>query len=112
MEQATTGRPLLPRREDDVPVDAFLAGRLCFSGDMLSKVKTRLNRAPRVGERVAIYATGAYSADHFASNSCGFPLPAKVAVRRDGTVEVWRRAQTFEDVFGPLGAPPSSETAR
>ncbi len=103
---------VLPRREDDVPVDAFLAGRLCFSGDMLSKVKTRLNRAPRVGERVAIYATGAYSADHFASNSCGFPLPAKVAVRRDGTVEVWRRAQTFEDVFGPLGAPPSSETAR
>jgi diaminopimelate decarboxylase len=100
---------VLPRRADDEPVDAFLAGRLCFSGDMLSKVKVRLNRAPSVGERMVIYSTGAYSADHFASNSCGFPLPAKVAVRRDGSVEVWRRAETFEDVFGPLGFPQGSE---
>ncbi|MDD4903631.1 MAG: hypothetical protein PHX77_03940 [Candidatus Bipolaricaulis sp.] len=91
---------VLPRRADDRPVDAFLAGRLCFSGDMISKVKVRLNRAPRVGERVAIYFTGAYSADHFASNSCGFPLPAKVAVDVAGDLEVWRRPQRFEDVFG------------
>jgi len=91
---------VLPKREDDDPVETFLAGRLCFSGDMLSKVKVRLNRAPRVGERLAIYLTGAYSADHFASNSCGFPLPAKVALAGDGRVDVWRRAETFEDVFG------------
>lgn len=94
---------VLPRRGDDEPIEAFLAGRLCFSGDMLSKVKVRLNRAPRPGERAAVYLTGAYSADHFASNSCGFPLPAKVAVRGDGAVEVWRRAQTFEDVFPDVG---------
>ncbi len=93
---------VLPRRTDDRPVDAFLAGRLCFSGDMISKVKVRLNRAPRVGERVAIYFTGAYSADHFASNSCGFPLPAKVAVDVAGNLELWRRPQSFEDVFAAL----------
>ncbi len=95
---------VLPRRASDRPVDAFLAGRLCFTGDMLSKVKVRLNRAPRPGERVVIYQTGAYSADHFASNSCGFPRPGKVAVARDGHVEIWRRPETFEDVFGPLDA--------
>ena len=95
---------VLPRRASDQPVDAFLAGRLCFTGDMLSKVKVRLNRAPRPGERVVIYQTGAYSADHFASNSCGFPRPGKVAVARDGHVEIWRRPETFEDVFGPLDA--------
>jgi diaminopimelate decarboxylase len=93
---------VLPRRSDDEPVEAFLAGRLCFSGDMLSKVKVRLNRAPRPGERIVLYATGAYSADHFASNSCGFPLPGKVAIDRDGCVETWRRAETFEDVFGSI----------
>jgi diaminopimelate decarboxylase len=92
---------VLPRRADDEPVDAFLAGRLCFSGDMVSKVKVRLNRAPRVGERVVLYSTGAYSADHFASNSCGFPLPGKVAIDGHGRLEVWRRPETFENVFGP-----------
>jgi diaminopimelate decarboxylase len=92
---------ILPRRDDDVPVEAFLAGRLCFSGDMISKVKVRLNRPPRVGERIALFATGAYSADHFASNSCGFPRPGKVAIDAGGELEVWRRPETFEDVFGP-----------
>jgi diaminopimelate decarboxylase len=92
---------ILPRRDSDEPVEAFLAGRLCLSGDMISKVKVRLNRAPRPGERIVLYATGAYSADHFASNSCGFPRPGKVAIDADGRLEVWRRPETFEDVFGP-----------
>ena len=96
---------VLPRRADDEPVEAFLAGRLCFSGDMLSKVKVRLNRAPRVGERMAVYFTGAYSADHFASNSCGFPLPGKIAIDQSGHTTVWRRPETFEDVFGQPAEP-------
>jgi len=91
---------VLPQAPDDVPIEAFLAGRLCFSGDMISKVKISLNRLPRRGERFALYATGAYSADHFASNSCGFPRPGKIALRTDGTVEVWRKPERFEDVFG------------
>lgn len=90
-----------PERSDDRPSEAFLAGRLCFSGDMISKAKVRLNRLPRRGELMIIYGTGAYSADHFASHSCGFPRPAKVAAHTDGSVEVWRRAETLEDVFGP-----------
>jgi len=91
---------VLPRRPDDSPADAFLAGRLCFSGDMISKATVELNRLPAAGERCVVYHTGAYSADHFASNSCGFPLPAKVAIRSDGTAELWRAPQTFTDVFG------------
>ena len=95
---------VLPRRPGDRPVEAFLAGRLCFSGDMISKAKIELNRLPHPGERCVIYHTGAYSADHFASNSCGFPRPAKVAVLADGTAELWRAAERFEDVFGPTGS--------
>jgi len=94
---------VLPLQEDDEAVDAFLAGRLCFSGDMISKAKVHLNRLPKRGDAFVIYHTGAYGADHFASNSCGFPRPGKVAIREDGTVEVWRRPQSFEDVFGSSG---------
>ena len=95
---------VLPRRDDDHADEAFLAGRLCFSGDMISKAKIDLNRRPRRGERFVLYHTGAYCADHFASNSCGFPRPAKVAIREDGTLEVWRPAETFENVFGEPSA--------
>jgi diaminopimelate decarboxylase len=91
---------VLPRAPDDRPAEAYLAGRLCFSGDMISKAKVLLNRLPAPGERFAIYHTGAYGADHFASHSCGFPRPAKVAIREDGTAELWRRPDQFEDVFG------------
>jgi diaminopimelate decarboxylase len=94
---------VLPRRSDDRLVEAFLAGRLCFSGDMISKARVELNRLPAPGELCAIYHTGAYSADHFASNSCGFPLPAKVAILSDGTAELWRAPETFADVFGHAG---------
>jgi len=91
---------VLPRRESDVPETAFLAGRLCFSGDMISKAKVKLNRLPRRGERFVLYHTGAYSADHFASNSCGFPRPAKVAIRPGGTAELWRAPETYGSVHG------------
>jgi diaminopimelate decarboxylase len=91
---------VLPTRSSDEPTEAFLAGRLCFSGDMISKAKVRLNRLPKRGERFVLYQTGAYGADHFASNSCGFPRPGKVAVREDGAIEIWRRPERFEDVFG------------
>ncbi len=89
-----------PRHDGDEPVDAFLAGRLCFSGDMISKAKVSLNRRPERGERFVIFHTGAYGADHFASNSCGFLRPAKVAIRADGVAELWRRPERFEEIFG------------
>jgi len=94
---------VLPKRPDDPGAEAFLAGRLCFSGDMISKIKISLNRLPERGERFVIYHTGAYGADHFAGHSCGFPRPGKVAIREDGTAEVWRRPDRFEDVFGSAG---------
>ncbi|MCK5827782.1 hypothetical protein KAH43_04575, partial [Candidatus Bipolaricaulota bacterium] len=91
---------VLPTQDDDEPVDAFLAGRLCFSGDMISKTKVTLNRLPKRGERFVLFHTGAYGADHFASNSCGFLRPGKVAIRPDGRAEVWRKPERFDDIFG------------
>jgi diaminopimelate decarboxylase len=94
---------VVPEGEDDRPVEAFLAGRLCFSGDMISMAKVEMNRLPQRGELILIHCTGAYSADHFASNSCGFPRPAKVAIHKSGAIEVWRDGERFEKVFPPLG---------
>lgn len=90
---------VVPKKASDEPTEAFLAGRLCFNGDMISVAKVRLNRLPERGELVLIHFTGAYGADHFASNSCGFPRPAKIAIREDGAIEVWRRPEKFSDVF-------------
>jgi len=94
---------VLPQRPTDDPAEAFLAGRLCFSGDMVSKTKVKLNRFPKRGERFAIFHTGAYGADHFASNSCGFLRPGKIAIRSDGTAELWRKPEAFTDIFGDSG---------
>jgi len=91
---------VLPRRTSDEPIEAFLAGRLCFSGDMISKAKATLNRLPARGDRFVLYYTGAYNADHFASNSCGFPRPGKVAVHADGGAELWRAPESFESLYG------------
>ena len=67
---------------------------------MISKAKVPLNRLPRRGERFVLFHTGAYSADHFASNSCGFLRPGKVAIRSNGKAEVWRKPEAFEEIFG------------
>jgi len=87
-----------PPREDDHPVEVFIGGRLCFTGDMISKIKIPLNRLPKRGELLVVGLTGAYCADHFASNSCGFPRPAKIAVKADGDIEVWRPAETYRSI--------------
>ena len=91
---------VLPSQPNDEPIEAFLAGRLCFSGDMISKTKVQLNRLPQRGERFVLFHTGAYSADHFASNSCGFLRPGKVAIRSNGKAEVWRKPEAFGEIFG------------
>jgi diaminopimelate decarboxylase len=90
---------VLPELDSDKQIEAFIGGRLCFTGDMISKAKIKLNRLPHRGELLAIYHTGAYCADHFSSNSCGYSLPAKVAVDGQHQDEVWRERQGFNDVF-------------
>ena len=90
---------VIPEMSSDQSVDVFLAGQLCFSGDMISKVRVELNRMPKRGDLIVIHHTGAYCADHFASNCCGFPRPAKIALNEDGSVQVWRQADNFKTVF-------------
>lgn len=86
-------------RRDPGPFEAFVAGNLCFSGDMLAKYKVSLQRRPERGDVVLIHDTGSYGPQFFASNANSFPRPARVLVESGGKLTVMRRRDTYEDIF-------------
>jgi diaminopimelate decarboxylase len=67
-------------RKDRRPYRAFVAGRLCFSGDMLSRYRVAFPRKPVPGDIAVIEKTGAYAPHFFASRANGFPLPVRILV--------------------------------
>jgi diaminopimelate decarboxylase len=67
-----------PGRKDRRPFRAFVAGRLCFSGDLLSRYRVAFPRKPNPGDIAVIHKTGAYAPTFFGSRANGFPLPACV----------------------------------
>jgi len=82
--------------EEGETFETFVAGNLCFTGDLLCKIKNKLVRKPKKGDYLLFYDTGAYS-DFFASNANLFPRPAKVMVAKDGTHKLLVER---EDLFG------------
>ena len=71
-------------RKDRRPFRAFVAGRLCFSGDLLSRYLVSFPRKPIRGDIAVIEKTGAYAPTFFASRANGFPLTAQVLVTAGG----------------------------
>ncbi len=67
-------------RKDRRPFRAFVAGRLCFSGDLLSRYLVSFPRKPIHGDIAVIEKTGAYAPTFFASRANGFPVPANVLI--------------------------------
>ncbi|MFQ6063739.1 MAG: diaminopimelate decarboxylase family protein [Methanosarcinales archaeon] len=78
--------------------ETFVAGNLCFTGDLLFKVKNKLVRKPKRGDYLLFYDTGAY-ADFFASNANSFPRPAKVMVAKDGKHRLLVKREDLFEVF-------------
>lgn len=68
------------QRKDRRPFKAFVAGHLCFSGDMLSRYPVFFPRKPVRGDIAVIEKTGAYAPSFFASSANGFPLPVQVVI--------------------------------
>lgn len=85
--------------EEGEHFETFVAGNLCFTGDLLCKIKSKLIKKPRRGDYLLFYDTGAYS-DFFASNANSFPRPAKVVVTKDGTCKLLVRREDFSEIFG------------
>jgi diaminopimelate decarboxylase len=78
--------------------ETFIAGNLCYTGDLLCRIKTVLNVKPERGDYLLIYDTGAY-ADFFSSTTNSFPRPAKVLVTKTGEHRVVVARERFEEVF-------------
>lgn len=81
------------------PFEAFIAGNLCFSGDMLSKYKVLLQRKPKRGDIVLIHHTGAYTSTLLASTSNSYPRPARILVDGNGNTEVLKRRDNYTDIM-------------
>lgn len=90
---------VLEGADDPEPFETFVAGNLCFSGDLLAKFKTRLRRRPRRGDTLLIRDTGAYTAHFMASNANAYPRPPRLLVHGDGDVTVMTRRDRYEDLF-------------
>ena len=84
---------------DPVPFETFIAGNLCFSGDILARFKTSLHRRPHRGDTLLIHDTGAYTAHFMASNANAYPRPPRLLVDEGGKVTVMARRDRFEDMF-------------
>ncbi|XWN32117.1 MAG: alanine racemase [Devosia sp.] len=88
-----------PNRRDDTPFETFVAGNLCFNGDMIARVKVPLQRRPQRGDVMMIANTGAYNPTFFAATANSFPRPARIVVEPDGTFFYTKRRDTYEEVF-------------
>ncbi len=84
--------------EEEETFETFIAGNLCFTGDLFCKIKNKLMRKPKRGDYILFYDTGAYS-DFFASNANSFPRPAKVMVAKDGTHRLLVKREDLFEVF-------------
>jgi diaminopimelate decarboxylase len=94
------------RAGEQQDVDYKVAGPLCDSGDVYFDIERggrlpdyrKLSAAVQPGEVLALLNSGAYSlAQMFPYN--GRPLPAAVLIDEDGSAELIRRRDTYEDLL-------------
>jgi len=88
-----------PYHTDQQPFETFLAGNLCYSGDIISKYKVFLQRKPRRGDILACYNTGAYDPSFFAANTNSFPRPARILTDEYGVIDIIKKRDRYEDIF-------------
>lgn len=91
------------KKKDAEPFNAFLAGHLCYTGDMPSKYKVALARKPERGDMLLTHDTGAYDPQFYTANTNAFPRPARVLVLEDGSVEFIKTRDTIEDIYSLKG---------
>lgn len=87
------------RSSDKMAFETFLAGNLCYSGDIISKYKVFLQREPKRGDILGCYHTGAYDPNFFAANTNSFPRPARILTDENGVIDIIKKRDTFEDIF-------------
>jgi diaminopimelate decarboxylase len=87
------------QKKDNIPFETFVAGNLCFSGDMITKYKISLQRKPKRGDILMIQDTGAYDANFFASNANSFPRPSRILLDEEGNISIIKKRDTYAEIF-------------
>jgi len=87
------------KQRDAEPFETFIAGNLCFSADMLSRLKVAFPREPVRGDVLLISSTGAYNPTFFASNANSFPRPARLLLEANGDWTYLKRADSYQEIF-------------
>lgn len=81
------------------PFMAFIAGNLCFSGDLLSRTQVAFHRRPARGDVLVARDTGAYTSHFIASNANAYPRMERLLLHGDGRETVMAARDRFEDMF-------------
>jgi diaminopimelate decarboxylase len=79
--------------------ETFVAGNLCFSADMLARIKISLPRKPNRGDILMVQNTGAYTAHFLAANANSFPRPTRLLVDDNNVITVIKKRDTYEEIF-------------
>jgi diaminopimelate decarboxylase len=87
------------KQRDAEPFETFIAGNLCFSADMLSRLKVAFPRKPVRGDVLLISSTGAYNPTFSASNANSFPRPARLLLEANGDWTYLKRADSYQEIF-------------
>jgi diaminopimelate decarboxylase len=87
------------KQRDPEPFETFIAGNLCFSADMLSRLKVAFPRKPVRSDVLLISSTGAYNPTFFASNANSFPRPARLLLEANGDWTYLKRADSYQEIF-------------
>lgn len=90
-----------PRQGDEEMVD--VVGPLCENNDKFAR--QRLLPATGVGDIMVQHDTGAHS-PAMGGNYNGWTRPQELLLRKDGAVELIRRAETLDDLFATLQFEP------
>lgn len=81
------------------PFEAFIAGNLCFTGDMLAKYKVLLQRKPARGDTLLIFDTGGTGQHFFAATPNSFPRPPRILVTDENDVVALKLRDRYEDII-------------
>jgi diaminopimelate decarboxylase len=88
--------------KDAQPFATFLAGNLCYSGDVFSPYKCLLQRKPQRDDIVMAHMTGAYDQYFFASNANAFARPPQLLSYGPNHIVTVKKRDTYEEITGVI----------
>ncbi|MFA6037122.1 MAG: hypothetical protein WC748_03245 [Legionellales bacterium] len=88
------------QQKDEEPFATFLAGNLCYSGDVFSPYKCLLQRKPKRGDIIVAQSTGAYDQYFFASNANAFARPPQLLSFGPDQIVTVKKRDTYEEITG------------